>query len=710
MKFLRSTVFVACVLATFIAPAQTNKYTMKGNIAFEKMYWAAAIENYQLALKKEKDNEQKQLMTYRIAKSFEYTRDMKNATSWYEKVIKNGGKFVKANPQVYLDYANALKKMEMYKEAMEQYMTYQGVAPNDSNGVKGAKSCELAMKWIEKPTRYLVENVVQLNTKYNDAIPVFAHKKKNEIVFQSYRSGATGTGENDVWGEPFPDLYSSSVDRKSGEWKEPERLGEPVNTEFAEGGPAFNGKYNTLFYTRCENHEKEVKGCDIYMATKKGTSFADPVKLDLFPNDSTATVVAHPFITKDDEKLYFVSNAAGGKGGYDIWVATWDNKAKQYLNPQNVTSVNTAGQEIYPFIHEDGTLYFSSNGHVGMGGFDLFKAEFTGGNNFGPVLNLKYPLNSSADDVSIIFEDDYERGFLTSNRAGSKGGADIWSFVLPAIEIFVEGTVTECNGGPVPNAKVTLKGSNDTQAEIVTGADGKFKFQLEIGVMYSLKAKSDSTYKNALGTEKLKYFASDVQTVDVVAIDDSKTFKVDPCLEPIPEKGIELPNIVYEYNKATLTADAKNKLKELIKTMNDNPTLVIELGSHTDFRGGDEYNRRLAQRRAQSVVDYLTTQGIDKERMEAKGYGEDVPKNIDSTVFSKLTPNLQQMFPVGTQLTEKYITSLKDNVKVEAAHQLNRRTEFKVLRTDYVPKAEGDIKSSEEGAVESGAVKDATEE
>ena len=255
-----------------------------------------------------------------------------------------------------------------------------------------------------------------------------------------------------------------------------------------------------------------------------------------------------------------------------------------------------------------------------------------------------------------------------------------------------------------------MKGSNDTQAEIVTGADGKFKFQLEIGVMYSLKAKSDSTYKNALGTEKLKYFASDVQTVDVVAIDDSKTFKVDPCLEPIPEKGIELPNIVYEYNKATLTADAKNKLKELIKTMNDNPTLVIELGSHTDFRGGDEYNRRLAQRRAQSVVDYLTTQGIDKERMEAKGYGEDVPKNIDSTVFSKLTPNLQQMFPVGTQLTEKYITSLKDNVKVEAAHQLNRRTEFKVLRTDYVPKAEGDIKSSEEGAVESGAVKDATEE
>jgi len=664
-----------------------NKFTIKGNEAFEKQFWSAAIDNYKVALKKEKDKELKKLITYRIAQSYEKTRDMDNAVNWYKKVVKKGGAFTESNPEIYLKLANSLKKKQMYAEAMDQYITYQGKVPGDEAGVKGAKSCQLAMKWIAKPTRYLVENVKQLNTKNNDAIPTYASKKKDQLIFQSYRSGGVGSGETDVSGEAFPDLYTSKLEKKTGQWSSPTLLPDPVNTEFAEGAPSMDKKCSTLYFTRCENHEKEIKGCDIYKATKKGDAYGAPMKLELF-DDSTATVNCHPFITADGSKLYFVSNVQGGQGGSDLWVSTWDKKEKKFVNPKNLgDEINTAGHEFYPFIHEDGTLYFSSNGHVGMGGFDLFKSakEKKG---FGPVTNLKVPLNSSADDASIIFDGDFERGFISSNRAGSKGLTDIWSFVLPKAEVFIEGVVADCAGGPIKNAKVLLKGSDGKNQGAVTDENGRYKFKLELGLMYTLMASHDSTSTNELGTEKQMFFASDKKSVDVVGIEDSKTFVQDLCMEKIPERGIELPNIVYDYNKATLTKDAKNKLQGLVTIMKDNPTLVIELGSHTDFRGPEPYNEKLATARANSAVKYISENGVAIDRMEAKGYGEIVPKTIDSTVFSKMTPKQQGLFPIGTILNEKYIKSLKSTATQEIAHQMNRRTEFKVLRTDYEAKGE----------------------
>lgn len=695
MKFVKTSLFLGFMMLAIAVSAQ-NRYTLKGNEAFEKRYWFAAIDNYKVALKKEKDKELKKLITYRIAQSYERTRDIKNAVSWYQKVIKKGGKFLDDNPKVMLKLADALKKMERYEEAMEQYMSYQEVYPNDEKAIRGTKSCELAMKWQQKPTRYLVENVKQLNTKRNDAVPIYASKKKNELIFQSYRDGSVGKGTTDVSGEAFPDLYITKIDRKTGQWSQPVTLAGAVNSEFAEGAPSMNKKCSALYFTRCENHEKEIKGCDIYKSFKKGQGFGEPQKIVIF-EDTAVKVTTHPHVLPDESKIYFVSDMKGGQGGYDIWVADWDKKKKKYVNPKNLgPEINTPGHEYYPYIHEDGTLYFSSNGHLGMGGFDLFKANKEG-SGFGPVTNLKYPLNSALDDVSIVFNGEVERGFISSNRAGGKGLADIWSFVLPKAEVWVEGIVADCNGGPIANAKVTLKGSNSSKKDTLTGPDGKYKFKLELGVMYSLKAKSDEETVNQFGTKKLKYFASEMKTVDVIGIDDSKTFVQDLCLEKIPSGGIELPNIVYKYNSAELTNQAKIELKKLIDIMVENPTLVIELGSHTDFRGGDAYNEKLAKGRALSAVKYIASQGIDRERMEYKGYGEKVPKTIDSTVFSKLSPAHKEMFPEGTVLDEAYITKQNKN-KQEIAHQMNRRTEFKVLRTDYVPKgAEGAEAKGEEG-------------
>ncbi len=691
MAIFRFTLLFVITLLSYTVSAQ-SRYTVKGNEAFEKQYWFAAIDNYKVALKKEKDKELKKLITYRIAQSYEKTRDVANAVNWYRKVIKKGGSFPEDNPKVYLNLANALKKMQNYSEAMDRYMTYQEKVPDDEAGVKGAKSCELAMKWIADPTRYLVENVKQLNTKNNDAIPTFANKKKNEIIFQSYRNGGVGKGETLVSGEAFPDLYTSTMDKGTGQWTDPTLLAETVNTEFAEGSPSINNKYKTLYFTRCENHEKETKGCEIYKSTKSGQGFGEPFKLVLF-EDSSATVNSHPFMANDDSTLYFVSNMKGGEGGFDIWVSIWDEKDKEYSKPKNLgPEINTPGNELYPYLHEDGTLYFSSNGHVGMGGFDLFKAAKES-KGFGPVTNLKVPLNSSADDVSIIFDGTLERGFVSSNRDGGKGLADIWSFVLPKAEVFVEGFTKECDGGPIANARVVLRGSDGSSQETVSGPDGKYRFQLELGVMYELQASSDSTYKNSFGTDRRRYFSSDKVRLDAMAVSDSKTFVNDLCLKKIPVGGIELPNIVYEYASDQLTVDAKNKLQGLITTMNDNPTLVIELGSHTDFRGGFKYNEDLAKRRAQSAVNFISESGVAMDRMEAKGYGEGTPKTIDSAVQGKLSAKQKGLFPVGTVLSENYIKKIKSKTTQEIAHQMNRRTEFKVLRTDYAvkPKEEAPV-------------------
>ena len=685
MRLLKATLLFSFLLVSFVSFSQ-HASTLKGNEAFEKHFWSAAIESYKIALKKEKDKELKLEMTYKVAQSFDKIRDYKNAISWFKKVVEKGGSFVDKNPEAYLKLAECLKKAETYEEAKEMFKIYQTKVPSDKRGIKGEKSCELAIKWRDNPTRYVVENLKLINSKNDDAVPAYTAKKYNEIIFSSYREGGLNSDPNDVSGQPFPDLYSAKLDVKTGKWSEPIILAEPVNSKFAEGSPTMDEKFSSLYFTRCENNEKEIKGCSIYKTDKKGQAFGEPEKLTLF-KDSTITIVAQPFLGAKEEKIYFVSNAPGGFGGYDIWMAEIDKKTKKFGNPVNLgAEINTEGDELYPFVHADGTLYFSSNGHVGIGGLDLFKSEKTA-KGWGSVINLKVPLNSSGDDVAIVFEGDFERGYLTSNRNGGKGGADIWSFVLPKAEFFVEGIIKDCDDkAALANAKVFLKGSDNTTQEALTDATGKYKFKLEVNVTYVVSASSDEKVKNSFGTEKLKYFKSDKKIIDVVGQDDSKTFVQDVCLEKIPEKGIELPNIVYDYNKATLTEDAKIKLQGLLIILNDNPTLVIELGSHTDFRGGNEYNRSLAQQRAQSVVNYMKQNGIEEDRMVAKGYGEDVPKSINEEVVKKLSDKHKKLFPLNTVLSEAYITALKSKEIQEEAHQLNRRTEFKVLRTDYVAK------------------------
>ena len=690
-----------------------HKTTQKADKAFGKGLWNAAIENYKLALKKEKDNELKLKIMYNMAQSYAGAREYRNAITWFKKVERKGKVFISTNPIVLLQMGNAYKSMDQYEDAMNSFKAYSDLKPDDERGKRGAKSCELAIKWTDKPTRYKVENVRQLNSKYDDAVPVYTNKRYKEIVFQSYRLGAEGKGENDVNGQAYPDIYATKLS-KDGKWSNPLPVeGDPqigVNTKYAEGAPAMNAKMNELFFTRCKNIEGKVKAeksCQILSAKKRGKAYGEAIQLAI---GGDSLIVAHPALTNKDQTMYFVSNMKGGQGGKDIWVADFDKKKKTWVNVRNLgPGVNTAGDELYPFVHADGTLYFSSNGHVGIGGFDIFKVEKLK-DEWGPVINMKVPINSSADDISIVFEAVAEKGYLTSNRGGGRGRMDVWSFNLPKLVLFVTGVVKDKFTRVIlPNSKVTMTGSDGSSVEAITDETGGYKFKLMPNTTYQIQADNEMTSTNQYGTVSKKYFASEKALISTIGVEESKTFVQDLELEPIPPGGIELPNIVYAFNSHLLLDESKLKLNVLVGVMEANPTLVIELGSHTDFRGSAAYNRNLAQKRAQSAVDYLISKGVAKDRMEAKGYGEDAPKPVDSLYVAKnftgknanprdfttvtkkkktVSANVQEQisaFVVGVVLDEKFITSLATEGLQECAHQMNRRTEFRVLRTDYKP-------------------------
>ncbi len=717
MKLNRLLTLLIITVLTMGALAQ-HKLTKKADEAFQKGYWNAAIENYRQSIKKEKDPETKMRIFYNLAQSYAGAKEYKNAVTYYKKTTKSKS-FLNDHPEVLLKMADAYKAQEKYTDAMQAYKDYIQIKPNDEKGVKGEKSCELAITWTTKPTRYQVKNIRQLNSKFDDAIPAYSNKRYKEIVYQSYRQGAEGKGTNDVNGQAYPDIYASKL-QKDGKWTAPVPLvGDPksgVNTAFAEGGPAMNEKMNEIFFTRCKNYkskkgdDEKVKSCQIWSSKKRGNAYGDAIMLEI-GNDSV--IVAHPTLTNKDQTIYFVSNMKGGQGGKDIWTADYDKKKKQWINVRALgPEVNTPGDELYPFVHADGTLYFSSNGHVGIGGFDIFKVEKLE-DGWGPVENMKVPINSSADDIAITFQRDAEKGYLTSNRNGGRGRMDVWSFNLPKLVLFVTGVVKDKQTKVfLPDSKVTMTGSDGSSVEAITDETGAYKFKLLPNTTYQIQADNELTEPNQFGVETKVYFASEKALLSTIGVEESKTFIQDLELEKIPDDGIELPNIVYAFNKWELLATSKLKLNKLVETMEANPTLVIELGSHTDYRGSAPYNRDLAQKRAESAVNYLISKGVDKNRMTAKGYGEDAPKELDSAYVQKAyfgdgekKPNASNFntttkkgksvsasfdkqkatFVIGMKLDEPTINGLKTKGLQECAHQMNRRTEFKVLRTDYKP-------------------------
>ncbi|MCH7535141.1 MAG: OmpA family protein, partial [Bacteroidetes bacterium] len=473
--------------------------------------------------------------------------------------------------------------------------------------------------------------------------------------------------KDETTGKEFSDLFQTKQDRR-GKWAKPTLTAGGVNTEYNEGAPAFNKKYNKIYFTKCEIRKKENMGCQIYTATAKGKGWGVATAIRI-AHDSI--VVAHPAIAPDDKTMYFSSNMKGTLGGMDLWFCTYNKKSRSWSNPKNLGPViNTSGDEKFPVIRKNGDLYFSSDGLIGMGGLDIFMAKRTSDTTFAEPVNMKYPINSSRDDFGITFKGNEETGFLTSNRIGGKGGDDIYEFHVPPIEVFLDGFVrNEATQKIIGNTIVELRGSDGSVVIDTTGEDGYYQFPLKNETSYDIEAK------------KTNYLSS-VAQVTTVGIMKSKTIHPDKdlSLSDIREP-INLPHIDYGLSDWVLKPEVKETLLKLVETLKRYPELTIELRSHTDYRGSEADNKVLSQKRAQSVVDFLIEKGIAADRLKAVGFGESSPLKINKKIAATSS------FRVNDLLTEKFLgpVSKKGNQKWEEGMQLNRRTEFFILSMDYKP-------------------------
>lgn len=655
--------------------------------AYKAGEYGRAISLYKKASVKVKDDSQKAGILFKTASCFRNIGDSKQAEVWFKKAID-----VKyPDPVSILYYADAKKMNELYDEAVIEYQKYNKLVPGDPRGVTGAESCELAAKWKNKPTRYKVESMAYFNSMYGEFSPAFAKKDYREVYFSSSRPGAHGEKMNEISGQNFTDVFTSTQDRK-GKWSRPTPLNEVVNSPFDEGAVAVNAKVNNLYFTRCKVDKKEDSYCKLCMAKKSGSDWAEVTELTL-GGDSVS--VGHPALSPDELTLYFVSTLASGEGKNDIWMLTRKSVKEAWgTKPINLGSeINTSGNEVFPYVHKDGTLYFSSDYHLGMGGLDIFKAVKDTKTNKWKVSNLKYPINSAADDFGIAFQGTEEKGFLTSSRSGGKGGDDIYSFILPALKFNLLGLVKDDKTMDVmAGVKVKLAGSDGTMLEFDTEKEGAFEFKLKPNTNYDISVVKED-YLNTTAKET------------TVGLGEDMDLTLEILMSPI-EKPIELPNILYDVGKWDLRPESMVSLDKLVQTLTDNPNITIELGSHTDFRKGSISNVELSQKRAQSVVDYLIEKGIAADRLVAKGYGANKP-NFVNVLQGKQYKYLNE----GDILSKNFILKLKSNEEREVAHQINRRTEFQVLSTDYNLKQDSQEEKPEEGDIgEEKAEEEKTEE
>ncbi len=617
-------------------------------------YEAAAIYRKVYTKTSPKKRDLRGYIAYRMAECNRLINNTAKATSAYMNAIR----YDYPDSTVYLRMGQMLQKTGRYPEAIKNYDIYMENDPSNLLAINGIQGCELAPGWKKNPIRYEVRRMDKFNSRRGEFSPMLAGDKYDQLYFASSRSKDKDAKVSAITGQNNNNLFLVKQDEK-GAWLAPVELEDEVNTEYDEGTPSFSPDGNTMYYTYCAQDPEGPRTAEIYISTRSSAKWGKGTRATIVKDSVTA--LGHPSISPDGKYLYFVSDAVGGFGGKDIFrarVAGNDFGPMENLGEE----INTPGDEMFPYVRDSVTLYFASNGHPGMGGLDLFKAtqDSTGKWN---VENLGAPINSMADDFGITFAGKEERGFFCSNRNDARGYDHIYSFERPTITIFIEGIVNDVDEYPIEDATVRIVGKDGLNVKVPVKKDGTYRVELERDIRYVMMASArgylNQNYELHTGPEE-----------------KNETYIVDFFLSPI-SKPVVIDNIFYDFDKATLRPESKKALDEMIKMLNDNPNVTIELGAHTDRKGTDQYNERLAQRRAQSVVDYLIAGGIEAARLEAKGYGESVPKTINKKMAKQF-----DFLKEGDVLTEEFILALPPEQQ-EIADQINRRTEFKVLRTNY---------------------------
>ena len=665
------------LIITFVFSIQPilaqNKACKSADIAFERKQYNTAIERYKKAYKKnskKKDQDTRDYITYQLAECYRLTEASKLAESHYKRLLKT--EYPKKNPTIYLYYADALKRNKKYEDAIANYTIYNELMPDDPRGFAALNDIENIQKWIETPTRYEVTRIKKLNSRATEFGVAWTSNNYNEIIFSSTREGGVTKEKDAITGQNFADFYTSRQN-KQGEWEVAVLVDEDViNSTGSEGMPFMNKSFSTLYFTRCPNHKKRISGCQIMKASRSGSMWSDPVVVEIKTIDSL-DVIGHPTLSSDELKLYFASERKNGMGGKDIWVSERESTSEKFGRPRNLSDiVNTVGDELYPYLRNDSTLYFSSNGHGGMGGLDIFVTTLDSSGEWTEPVNLKHPFNSIGNDYGITFHPTEERGFFSSNRDTKNGlDDDLYYFIEPPVLFTLGGTVKNQNSLQfVEGADIRITGSNGSKFSTKSSETGAFMFT-------NSQIKSNETYVLTINKKNYFTFTDTISTIDYETSQDIvKNYQI----STIPNTPVVLPDILYELSRWELRPQFEDSLRGLIEILQVNPNITIELASHTDNRDSHESNDILSQKRAQSVCDYLVIRGIDPYRLKAKGYGERVPRTLHKDYKYN-----SFVIPSGTKLTEEYINKLPKDVQ-EYAHQLNRRTEFKVISKDYVPR------------------------
>lgn len=661
MKSWKSLLLVLFLAGISMTTQAQSRAIQKGLEFYELGEFAKARDILKDAYTDIKDKDDKARITFIIAECYNKTYNYKVAESWYQRAIKRGY----SDPEAIRLYADMLKMNEKYEEALLQYKEYMTKVPGDERAEFGVKSCEIAAVWKNNPTRYKVEAMAFFNDREADFSPAYAKKDYRVVYFASAREGITGGKVSEITGVNFFDIFETTQDRK-GKWSVPTPLAPPINTEFEEAGCALNGKANLMFFTRCPKEKHKMLGCQIYMAKRKGQGWSDPEKVNIA---SDSIDVKFPVISKDEKTLYFSANLPGGFGGQDVWMMKRTKKTGGFGEPINLgPEINSMGNEWPSDIQKDSLLYFSSDGLLGMGGMDLFKAQLKKDGTW-EVSNMQYPINSSFDDIGIIFQEEEQIGYFSSNRPGGKGDFDVYYFELPGMSFEIKGLVVDQDGvTPMPGVKVSIIGDNGFTLEMESEADGSYRFpKLREGADYTVTAMKDGYY-----TAKYN-FSTRGATKD-------ESYDNNLLLEKI-KIGIpqDISDIYYDLAKATLRPESMVSLDKMVLFLNDNPKIVIQINAHTDYQGDSPKNDILSNDRAKSVVDYLILKGIEDLRLASKGFGETTPRVVDAKIAAQ-----NDFLKVGDVLTEEFIKGLKDKAKIDICNQINRRTEFQVERTDFV--------------------------
>jgi peptidoglycan-associated lipoprotein len=660
---------------------------------FRDCQYEKSLEAYKKGIKKLSSNRVEiQRATFRIAECYRIMGDLKKAEQQYLRLEKKN--YQKDNPIILYHLGNIYNLRGEYDQALAYYNKFKKRATDDPRADTAIIGCQNAKMWTENATRYEVENLKKFNTREDEWAPRWGNnEKRNSIIFTSNREGSTGKGTDQWTGVSFSDIYVTNKPKSKntdwpGEWSPVKSYDEGgvLNSGVNEGEASCNRKGTVLYFTKCPQDKKKVQGCYIYKSLKKGNSWGEPELV--FLGESAYNYV-HPFISDDELTIYFASNMPGGEGGYDIYRATRAKKSAKFSNITNLgKNVNTAGQEVFPCLRNDQEFYFSSDGHPGMGGLDIFMSRVDKDGNFGAAENMMSPINSSGDDIGIMFDENeaidpqsqspyMAKGYFSSNRPGGKGGDDIYYFLLRPIVYTLSGRIRDKNNGQYMDAvDVEIVGSDGTSYKTTTDVKGYYHFD---------KAKILGATTYDIKVAKKGYWESgNTAKITTIGIMENTDFTQDFTLEPIPKDPILLPEILYDLAKWDLKPQYQDSLMYLYNIMVKNPTIVIELRSHTDSRDTEEKNDILSQNRAQSCVDFLISKGIAADRIVPKGYGERVPRRLEKDMYSTYNGK-RYFFPKGTYLTEEFCESQPTKNEKEAAHALNRRTEFLILRDDYVP-------------------------